>query len=228
MIQVTTNLEVADNSGARIVCCIKVLGGSRRRYAALGDVIVVSIKEAMPGTKVKKGDTARAVVVRTRARIPSLRRQLHQVRREQRGAHQQGQGAPRDAHLRAGRPRASRQEVHEDHLARSGGDLMKRLKVGELVQVISGKDKGKQGKISRIITDEDRVVVEGVNTVTRHQRPTPPQPAGRQGDERGADPRLQGDAGRSDDGKPTRVRVQTSEDGKKTRVAKSGAAITAG
>src|SRR3569832_2297936 len=66
MIQVTSHLEVADNSGARIVKCIKVLGGSRRKYAGLGDVIVVSIKEAMPGTKVKKGDTARAVVVRTR------------------------------------------------------------------------------------------------------------------------------------------------------------------
>jgi large subunit ribosomal protein L14 len=65
MIQVSTMLEVADNSGARVVKCIKVLGGSRRRYAGLGDIIVVSIKEAMPGTKVKKGDTARAVVVRT-------------------------------------------------------------------------------------------------------------------------------------------------------------------
>ena len=65
MIQVTTNLEIADNSGARIVKCIKVLGGSRRKYAGLGDIIVVSIKEAMPGTKVKKGETARAVVVRT-------------------------------------------------------------------------------------------------------------------------------------------------------------------
>ena len=65
MIQVSTHLEVADNSGARIVKCIKVLGGSRRRYAGLGDIIVVSIKEAMPGTKVKKGETARAVVVRT-------------------------------------------------------------------------------------------------------------------------------------------------------------------
>jgi large subunit ribosomal protein L14 len=65
MIQVTTHLEVADNSGARVVKCIKVLGGSRRKYAQLGDIIVVSIKEAMPGTKVKKGDTARAVVVRT-------------------------------------------------------------------------------------------------------------------------------------------------------------------
>ena len=65
MIQVSSNLEVADNSGARSVRCIKVLGGSRRRYAALGDIIVVSIQECMPGTKVKKGDIARAVVVRT-------------------------------------------------------------------------------------------------------------------------------------------------------------------
>ena len=65
MIQVSTTLEVADNSGARLVKCIKAIGGSRRRYAALGDIIVVSISECSPGTKVKKGDTARAVVVRT-------------------------------------------------------------------------------------------------------------------------------------------------------------------
>jgi large subunit ribosomal protein L14 len=66
MIQVQTVLDVADNSGAKVVQCIKVLGGSRRRYAQLGDVIVVSIKEALPDSKVKKGDTARAVVVRTK------------------------------------------------------------------------------------------------------------------------------------------------------------------
>ncbi len=66
MIQTRATLDVADNSGARSVQCIKVLGGSRRRYAGLGDIIVVSIKEAAPGSKVKKGDTARAVVVRTR------------------------------------------------------------------------------------------------------------------------------------------------------------------
>lgn len=65
MIQMRTMLEVADNSGAKRVQCIKVLGGSRRRYATIGDVIVVSVKEALPGTKVKKGETARAVVVRT-------------------------------------------------------------------------------------------------------------------------------------------------------------------
>jgi large subunit ribosomal protein L14 len=66
MIQMQTFLEVADNSGAKVVQCIKVLGGSRRRYAGLGDIIVVSIKEALPGSKVKKGDTAKAVVVRTK------------------------------------------------------------------------------------------------------------------------------------------------------------------
>lgn len=65
MIQVETNLAVADNSGARRVQCIKVLGGSKRRYASVGDVIVVSIKEAIPRARVKKGDIVQAVVVRT-------------------------------------------------------------------------------------------------------------------------------------------------------------------
>ncbi|MFQ5682872.1 MAG: 50S ribosomal protein L14 [Candidatus Binatia bacterium] len=65
MIQASTMLDVADNSGARKVQCIKVLGGSKRRYASIGDVIVVSIKEAIPNAKVKKGTVARAVVVRT-------------------------------------------------------------------------------------------------------------------------------------------------------------------
>lgn len=66
MIQVLSVLDVADNSGAKKVQCIKVIGGSRRRYAALGDVIVVSVKEALPNSKVKKGEVAKAVVVRTR------------------------------------------------------------------------------------------------------------------------------------------------------------------
>ena len=65
MIQMQTNLEVADNSGARRVQCIKVLGGSKRKYASVGDVIVVSVKEAIPRGRVKKGDVRKAVVVRT-------------------------------------------------------------------------------------------------------------------------------------------------------------------
>jgi large subunit ribosomal protein L14 len=69
MIQMESILGVADNSGAKKVHCIKVLGGSKRRYASIGDVIVVSIREAMPNGKVKKGDVARAVIVRTAKEI---------------------------------------------------------------------------------------------------------------------------------------------------------------
>lgn len=72
MIQMQTRLRVADNSGAKEVMCIKVIGGSKRRTASVGDIIVVSIKEALPNSKVKKGDVAKAVIVRT----------IHKVRRQ--------------------------------------------------------------------------------------------------------------------------------------------------
>ncbi len=71
MIQMQTRLNVADNSGAKEVMCVKVLGGSKRRVASIGDIIVVSIKDALPNAKVKKGDVAKAVVVRT---VQKLRR----------------------------------------------------------------------------------------------------------------------------------------------------------
>ena len=70
MVQQQTTLDVADNSGAKKLMCIKVLGGSKRKYASVGDIIVVSIKEAIPGAKVKKGDVAKAVIVRTAKEIP--------------------------------------------------------------------------------------------------------------------------------------------------------------
>jgi large subunit ribosomal protein L14 len=69
MIQSETRLTVADNSGAKELYCIKVLGGSRRRYASVGDIIVVSVKEAIPNAKVKKGEVLKAVVVRTKKEI---------------------------------------------------------------------------------------------------------------------------------------------------------------
>lgn len=70
MIQQESTLEVADNSGARKVACIRVLGGTRRRYASIGDVIVVTVKDAIPNGRVKKGEVRRAVVVRTAKSIP--------------------------------------------------------------------------------------------------------------------------------------------------------------
>ena len=69
MVQTTSTLDVADNSGAKKVMCIRVLGGTKRKYASIGDIIVVSIKEAIPNAKVKKGEVAKAVVVRTKAPV---------------------------------------------------------------------------------------------------------------------------------------------------------------
>jgi len=105
---------------------------------------------------------------------------------------------------------------------------MNRLKVGDLVQVIRGKDKGKKGKITKIIVDDDKVVVEGVNTVTRHTRPSP---RNQQGGKITKDAPIHASRVMPIDpesGKPTRVKIKTAEDGTKTRVGKSGAAITAG
>lgn len=105
---------------------------------------------------------------------------------------------------------------------------MNRLKVGDQVQVIRGKDRGKQGKITKILVDEDKVVVEGVNTVTRHMRPTP---RNQQGGKITKDAPIHASKVMPIDtqtGKPTRVKIRTAEDGTKTRVAKSGATITAG
>jgi large subunit ribosomal protein L14 len=83
MIQMQTNLDVADNSGARRVMCIKVLGGSKRKYASVGDIIVVSIKEAIPRGRVKKGDVMKAVVVRT---AKDIRRPCSSTTRKSRSA----------------------------------------------------------------------------------------------------------------------------------------------
>ena len=69
MVQTTTTLDVADNSGAKKIMCIRVLGGTKRKYASIGDVIVVSVKEAIPNAKVKKGEVAKAVIVRTKKEV---------------------------------------------------------------------------------------------------------------------------------------------------------------
>ena len=104
---------------------------------------------------------------------------------------------------------------------------MTRLKVGDLVQVISGKDKGKQGRVTKILGDDDKVIVEGLNTVTRHQRPTP---RNQEGGKITKEAPLHASKVMPVDpstGKPTRVKIQVGEDGKKTRVGKSGAVIAA-
>ncbi len=151
MIQMQTNLDVADNSGARRVMCIKVLGGSKRKYATIGDIIVVSVKEAIPRGRVKKGDVMKAVVVRIAKDITPRRRLGHPLRPQRRRADQRPGGAGRHPHLRAGAARTARQEPHEDHLARAGGAVMAaKIRKGDKVVVLTGRDKGRTGEVIEV------------------------------------------------------------------------------
>ena len=109
MIQQQTYLKVADNTGAKELMCIRVLGGTRRRYANIGDVVVASVKKAAPGGVVKKGDVVKAVIVRS----------AKGVRRDD------GERYP---YLRAGGKRASRQGLSQDPLSRSRSTLMEVLR----------------------------------------------------------------------------------------------------
>ena len=121
VIQQESRLRVADNTGAKEILCIRVLGGSGRRYAGIGDIIVATVKDAIPGAGVKKGDVVKAVIVRT---VKEKRRpDGSYIKFDENAAVliKNGRRAARDPHLRPGRPRAARQEVHEDHLAGAGG-----------------------------------------------------------------------------------------------------------
>ena len=148
MIQVESNLDVADNSGARRVQCIKVLGGSKRKTASVGDVIVVSIKEAIPRGKVKKGDVHQAVIVRTA--FPVRRNDGSAIRFDRNAAVliNKSAGADRHPHLRAGGARAARPQVHEDHLPGAGGALTMaaRIKKGDQVARHHGGRQGPPGR----------------------------------------------------------------------------------
>ena len=142
MIQMTHVLDVADNSGAKKVMCIKVLGGSKRKYASIGDVIVVSVREAIPNAKVKKGDVAKAVIVRTKKEIsrPDGSYIRSTATRRSSSTRTTSRSAPASLGPVARELRA--QEVHEDHLARARGAVMDRVRKGDTVVVIAGKDEG--------------------------------------------------------------------------------------
>ena len=220
MIQMQTNLDVADNSGARRVMCIKVLGGSKRRYASIGDIIVVSIKEAIPRGRVKKGDVMKAVVVRT---AKDIRRADGSVIRFDSNAAVliNNQAEPVGTRIfRTGSARAAREKPRQDHFARAGGVVMAaKIKKGDKVVVLAGRDKGRTGEVKAVHPAEGRAVVTGVNVVKRHTRQTAQTEGGILSKEAPihlsnlaiADPK---------DGKPTRVGFKTLDDGRKVRVAK--------
>ena len=116
MIQVESRLQVADNSGAKEVSCIKVLGGSHRRYATVGDIIMVSVKDAMPHAKVKKGDVMQAVIVRTAKEV--RRADGSYIKFDTNAAVLLSkQGEP---HFRTRCPRTARPQLHEDRVPCAG------------------------------------------------------------------------------------------------------------
>ena len=220
MIQMQTNLDVADNSGARRVMCIKVLGGSKRKYAGVGDIIVVSIKEAIPRGRVKKGDVMKAVVVRT---AKDIKRADGSVIRFDSNAAVliNNQSEPVGTRIFGPVPRELRaQEPDEDHLACARGVVMAaKIKKGDRVVVLAGRDKGRSGEVLQVQPKEERAIVRGINTVKRHQKQTAKQEAGIITKEAPihlsnlaiADPK---------NGKPTRVGFKILDDGRKVRFAK--------
>jgi large subunit ribosomal protein L14 len=172
MIQMESNLDVADNSGARRVQCIKVLGGSKRRYATIGDTIVVSVKEAIPRGRVKKGQVMKAVIVRT---AKGVRRADGSLIRFDRNAAVliNANGDPIGTRIFGPVTRELRaKQARQDHVARAGGAVMASLKIkkGDHVIVLAGRDKGKHGEVIKVIPKEKRALVRGVNMVRRHQK----------------------------------------------------------
>ncbi|MBW8903907.1 MAG: 50S ribosomal protein L14 [Bradyrhizobium sp.] len=194
MIQMQTNLDVADNSGARRVMCIKVLGGSKRRYATVGDTIVVSIKEAIPRGKVKKGDVMKAVVVRVRK---DIRRADGSVIRFDRNAAVliNNQSEPVGTRIFGPVPRELRAKNH--------------MKIISL-------------EVFEVRPAENKALVRGINMVKRHQKQTQAQEGGIISKE--SPIHLSNVAYVGKDGKPTRVGFKIQADGKKVRIAKSSGA----
>ena len=185
MIQVESTLQVADNSGAKKVACIKVLGGSHRRYASVGDIIVVSVKEAMPHSKVKKGDVMKAVIVRTAKEV--RRMDGSYIKFDGNAAVLlSNQGEPVGTRIFGPVARELRAanfmkiislapEVLEEMTMKTY-----RIRKDDKVMVITGKDAGKIGKVLKVLPKKARVLVQKVNVAKRHMRPNPyaQQPGG--------------------------------------------------
>lgn len=222
MIQQESRLKVADNTGAKEILCIRVLGGSSRRYAGIGDVIVATVKDAIPGGNVKRGDVVKAVVVRT---VKERRRADGSYIKfdENAAVIIKADNDPRGTRIFGPVGRELREALHEDRLAGAGGFVMKVHK-GDTVLVVSGKDKGAKGKVIEAYPTRDKVLVEGVNRIKKHTAQSQ--------NERGASSggivtqeaaiHVSNVMVVDSDGKPTRVGYRVDEEtGKKVRIAKT-------
>ena len=178
MIQQETRLNVADNTGAKEVLCIRVLGGTKRKYARLGDVIVVTVKKAIPGGNLKKGTISKAVIVRTRKEV--RRKDGSYIRFDDNAAVLiNNQMEPTGTRVFGPVGRELREKkIHENSFISSGSDINMKFKKNDVVQVITGKYKGQQGRIIKVYPGKDRVIVEGVNIINKHERPSQENPQG--------------------------------------------------
>ena len=233
MIQNESRLRVADNSGAREILVIRVKGGSRRRYAGVGDVVTATVKQATPQGGVRKGEVVSAVVVRTKKSYG--REDGTYIGFDENAAVLiDNQNNPRGTRIfgPVARELRDRNFMKIVSLAPEVLSAMPaRIKSGDEVVVISGKDRGKRGKVLRVEPRRNRLYVEGLNMIKRHQRPQ--QVAGAQRAEQVggvieregpihisnvmmADPR---------DGKPTRVRIEREGEQRYRVTARSGTRI---
>ena len=222
MIQQESRLKVADNTGAKEILCIRVMGGSTRRYANIGDVIVASVKDATPGGVVKKGDVVKAVVVRS---VKGARRKDGSYIKfdENAAVIIKDDKTPRGTRIFGPVARELREKQFMKIVSLApevllGGNLMatNKIKKGDTVKVIAGKDKDKEGKV--LAVKDGKVIVEGINMITKHSKPSM---ANQQGGIVNKEAAL--DASNVMlvyKGKATRVGFKV-EDGKKVRVAKA-------
>ena len=184
MIQMQSTLFVADNSGAKRIQCIKVLGGSKRRFASVGDVIVVTVKDAIPRGKVKKGDIHKAVIVRTAKEV--YRSDGSSIRFDRNAAVViNNNGEPLGTRIFGPVTRELRAKKYMKiiSLARRCYKMAYKIKKGDDVFVLSGKDKGKTGKVLKIVKSSenksrDRAIVEGINIVKKHNKQSATTKAG--------------------------------------------------
>ena len=224
MIQQESRLKVADNTGAKELLCIRVLGGSTRRYASIGDVIVASVKDATPGGVVKKGDVVKAVVVRT---VKGARRKDGSYIRfdENAAVIIKDDKNPRGTRIFGPVARELREKQFMKIVSLApevlyGGTGMSTMKIkkGDTVKVIAGKDKDKEGKVIAVNKKDGTVLVEGINMLTKHTKPSA-------ANQNGGIVHQEGPIDISNvmyvhNGKPTRIGFKMDGD-KKVRVAKS-------
>ena len=223
MIQQESRLRVADNTGAREILCIRVLGGSGRRYAGIGDIIVATVKDAIPGAGVKKGDVVKAVVVRTAKE--RRRPDGSYIRFDENAAViiKDG-GDPRGTRIFGPVGRELRDKRFMKIISLAPEVLVTvKVKKGDTVEVVAGKDKGARGKVIAAYPRTGRVLVEGINRVKKHTRVQTTQ----RGSKTGGIVTQEASIDVSNvmvvdpDGKPTRVGYRTDENGQKVRVART-------